>query len=102
MSHLTVRALFLAPLPGPGDGCREDGPRVHLSGPREGGLLASAFDAATGDLLRTTFKGPDADWSATYSDHRPVGETRIPYTVRFDDAATGYAVELTLQDLEVR
>jgi hypothetical protein len=31
-----------------------------------------------------------------------VDGTRIPYTVRFDDADAGYAVELTLQDLEIR
>lgn len=97
----TVRSLFLGPLPETGDGYLLDGPRVRLRGPRDGGVLTGGFDAATGDLLQTTFQGPNKRWTAEYSDYRTVGVTRIPFTVRFADAEAGYAVELNLQDLEI-
>ena len=94
----SVRRIFLAPRPAPGDRLRPGRDGLRLDRFAAWGDVHFLFSGADADLQETRVRGDGEDWRVRYYDYRAEGEYRIPGRIVLDDFGGDYRLTLWLEE----
>ena len=98
---VSVRRIFLAPLPSPGDAFQGSTTGYLLT--REygaGGTLSFSFGGAQAQLLEKSCRGPAESWRVRYYQYQQMQQRLVPGGIVLDDDRARYRLTLWIENVE--
>ena len=98
---VSVRRMFLAPLPSPGDTLKGSKTGYLLSrDDGAGGTLRFSFGGAKAQLLEKSCRGPAESWRVRYYQYQQGRERLFPGGIVLDDDRAKYRLTLWIESVE--
>ena len=97
---LSVRRIFLAPLPSPEDALTINPESYQLTRKSEQETLRFLFGGAGAQLLEKTGSGEAGSWRVRYYQYRQLQERLVPGGIVLDDDRAGYRLTLWIESVE--
>lgn len=95
----SVRRIFLAPEPGPGDLVRVAPKSYLLTREDEGGTVSFTLGGADAQLLEKSFRGRDGSWRVRYYQYQRSNGRLFPGGVVLEDDRAGYRLTLWMESV---
>jgi hypothetical protein len=97
---LSVRRIFLDPVPSPGDTLKRTPEEYLLSREGGAGTLRFSFGGADAQLLEKSCRGPAESWRVRYYQYQRQQGRLVPGGIVLDDDRAGYRLTLWIESVE--